>query len=157
MKAAAANSRPEQSIPSRLIRSTRAIAAGWAALLLLQFLERAILTYGYRLAPSSWWQTAGFCLDLLVFTAAGWTVGRLDRRNASMTVALFCLSLLPFNIDPLNVPFTARLLVQVFSNSRYLTGLLISLVTNAVFLASVWIGGTLGGGPLPPTTLAGFR
>jgi hypothetical protein len=94
---------------------------------------------------------------LLVYAAAGWVVGRLDRPRSPLGLIIFCASLLFFNLGALNVPFTAKLLIEVFSNTRYLTGLFISLVTNVVFLAAVWIGGTLGRGPIPPTTLESLR
>ena len=138
---------------ARLIRSSRAIAAGWGALIILTVAQRIVVTYGYRLAPSSWWQTAEICLALLVFTAAGWVVGRLDRPHAPLSLIAFSVSLLFFNLGALNVPFTAKLVIEVFGNPRYIEGLLISLITNGAFLAAVWIGGTLGRGPSRPTSL----
>lgn len=154
-----------RTLASHKLLAMRAVLTGWVVLFFLSYaVERPILALGYRWIGGSWWATISVALDCLALAASGWAVARLHRPWSAAMLLVFTLSMAPFDVAlytgqtmALNLPWLVRLAWNVIGDSRYLTGLLASLVTNALLLACLRTGGKSGSPPETlPTTLKGI-
>lgn len=153
-----------RAIAQHKLLAMRAILTGWAALFFLSYaVERPVLALGYRWIGGSWWASVSVALDLLVLAASGWMVARLHRPWQTAMLLVFTLSLAPFDVGSytgqtmaLNFPWLLKLTWNAVGDSRYLSGLLSSLVTNGLLVACLWTGGRAGGPPEARTTLQGL-
>jgi hypothetical protein len=122
----------------------RAVAAGWAALLLLTYLVESPLIYWTApLIGPVWIATVQLALDCAVLTAAGWFVGWLNRAHPMLTVAVFALTLSFLDLGSLNVPGLLRTVWNTFHDSRYLDSLLTGLETHAILFGCLVAGAAL--------------
>jgi hypothetical protein len=128
-----------------ILLAARAVAAAWAALLLLGYLvERPLLWLIQKTAGGSWAQPVSIFLDLACFFAAGWIAGRLYRQRPVLAVLLFLVSLLFLDFEPLfplHFGWVLRQISNTMGDSRYLQGLVQAVVSNGMYLAAVWAGG----------------
>jgi hypothetical protein len=139
----------------------RAILTGWIVLFFLSYaVERPVLSLGYRWIGGSWWPTVSALLDCLSLAVSGWAVARLHRPWQTAMLAVFLLSLAPFDVASLtgqtmalNIPWVLKLAWNAAGDPRYITGLIASLATNGLLLACLWTGGNAAHPAEPPTTL----
>jgi hypothetical protein len=126
------------------MKSWRAIAAGWATLLLIAYLvERPLLHWSAPLFGPMWIATAGLAFDCAALFAAGWVAGRLNRSHAMRTGLLFAATLCFWDFGGtlnLNVPGLVRLVGNSFHDSRYFDSLLTGVETHAILFGCL-IGG----------------
>jgi hypothetical protein len=126
------------------MKSWRAIAAGWATLLLSAYLvERPLLHWSAPLFGPRWIATAGLAFDCAALFASGWVTGRLNRSHAVRTGLLFGATLCFWDFGgtlALNVPGLVRSLWNSFHDARYLDSLLTSVGTHALLFGCL-IGG----------------
>lgn len=149
-----------RTVSSHKLLAMRAILIGWAALLFLSYaVERPILVLGYRWIGGAWWATISVLLDCAALALSGWLVARLHRPWQIAMLGVYMLSLAPFDVGAytgqtlaLNVPWLLKLAWNVAGDSRYLTGLLASLVSNALLLGCLWSGGKAAGPPAARVT-----
>ena len=142
-----------RTIACHKLLAMRAILTGWVVLFFLSYaVERPLLAVGYRFIGGSWWATFSVILDCLALAASGWAVARLHRPWQTAMLAVFTVSLALFDVGSytgqtmaLNLPWLVKLAWNVAGDSRYLIGLLSSLVTNGLLLACLWTGGKAGG------------
>jgi hypothetical protein len=142
-----------RTIARHKLLAMRAILTGWVVLFFLSYaVERPLLAVGYRFIGGSWSATISVILDCLSLAASGWVVGRLHRPRQTAMLVVFMLSMAPFDVGSytgqtmaLNLPWLVKLAWNVAGDSRYLIGLLSSLVTNGLLLACLWTGGKAGG------------
>ena len=138
-----------RAIAGHKLLAIRAILIGWAALFFLSYVvERPILAFGYRWVGGAWWATVSVLLDCAALAACGWVVARLHRPWQIAMLMVFMLSLAPFDVGAYtgqtmapNIPWLVKLAGDVVGDSRYLTGFLVSLVTNAFLMGCLWSGG----------------
>ena len=138
-----------RAIAGHKLLAIRAILIGWAALFFLSYVvERPILAFGYRWVGGAWWATVSVLLDCAALAACGWVVARLHRPWQIAMLIVFMLSLAPFDVGAYtgqtmapNIPWLVKLAGDVVGDSRYLTGFLVSLVTNAFLMGCLWSGG----------------
>jgi hypothetical protein len=142
-----------RAIGGHKLLALRAILTGWAALFFLSYaVERPILALGYRWVGGSWWATVSVLLDCAALAACGWLVARLHRPWQIAMLVVFMLSLTPFDVGAYtgqtmapNIPWLLKLAWNVVGDSRYLTGFLASLVTNALLMGCLWSAGRAAG------------
>jgi hypothetical protein len=142
-----------RDIAGHKLLAMRAILTGWVVLFFLSYaVERPFLALGYRWIGGSWWQTASVLLDCCALAASGWAVARLHRPWQTAMLAVFTLSLAPFDIASLtgqtmalNFPWMLKQAWNVAGDSRYLLGFISSLATNGLLLACLWTAGNAAG------------
>jgi hypothetical protein len=125
----------------------RAIAIGWATLLLITYLiERPLLRWTEPILEGSWLPTAELALDCCAFAATGWVIGRLSQADAVMVLLVFAATLTWRDFTPLlpvNVPWLVRSVANTFSDSRYFAGFVTTTATHAILFGSLFAGGLL--------------
>jgi hypothetical protein len=142
-----------RTVASHKLLAMRAILIGWAALLFLSYtVERPILALGYRWVGGSWWATVSVLLDCAALALSGWVVARLHRPWQIAMLAVYMVSLAPFDVGAYtgqtmapNIPWLVKLAWNVAGDSRYLTGFIASLFTNALLMGCLWSGGRAAG------------
>jgi hypothetical protein len=153
-----------RAIAQHKLLAMRAILTGWAVLFFLSYaVERPVLALGYRWIGGSLWASVSVVFDLLALGASGWAVARLHRPWQTATLLVFTLSLAPFDVGAYtgqtmapNFPWLLKLAWNVVGDSRYLSGLFVSLLTNGLLVACLWSGGRAAGPPETRTTLQGL-
>jgi len=128
----------------RLWLAARAIALGWAALLLAAYVvERPLLNWLGHLLGAAWFPTARVALDCVTLAATGWVVGRLNRSGALLELLAFAATLCFWDFGrllTLNVPWLVRLAVDATGNLRYLEGLAFAAGNSAILFGSLLAG-----------------
>jgi hypothetical protein len=125
----------------------RAIAAGWAALVVIAYLiERPLLRWTAPMLEGSWVPTAELALDCCAFAATGWVIGYFSRDDSVIALLAFAVTLTWRDFTPLlpvNVPWLLRSVVNTFTDSRYFAGFVSTAATHAILFGSLFAGGLL--------------
>jgi hypothetical protein len=129
-----------------ILFTIRAVLTGWAVLLLLGYAaERPLLWLLQKTVGGQWTQPSSILADFLCFFTAGWVTGRLHRPYERRSVLAFLISLLFFDLEPilpLHFGWVLREISNTIGDSRYLEGLVQAAISNGMYLAAVWAGGT---------------
>jgi len=122
----------------------RSIALGWATLLAIGYaVEGPLLRWTAPLFGPVWIATAHLAFDCLTLAAAGWVVGRSNRRYAIPSALVFAATLCFWDFGALNVPLLVRLIWDSFQDSRYLDALATSAETHALLFGCLTAGAML--------------
>ena len=146
----------------RVLLYVQAIPIGWAILLAITYLlERPLLLWAAPILEGKWLDTVQLTLDCCALAASGWLIGHISRDEWFIALLSFALTLTFWDFTPLlaiNVPWLLHSVINVFSDSRYLSGFLTTAAIHALLFGSLFAGG-LKGSPTrtPPSILDDTR
>ena len=137
----------------------RAIAIGWAALLLITYLiERPLLRWTEPMLQGGWIPTAELALDCCAFAATGWVIGYFSRDAVPIALLAFAATLAWRDFTPLlpvNVPWLVRSVLNTFADSRYFAGFITTAATHVILFGSLFTGGLLTRRAQSPPSIVG--
>jgi hypothetical protein len=145
-------------VARRLWAAARAIAAGWAAVLLIAILaERPLAWISARLGPS-WAPTLRLALQCGAMAAAGWIMGRLNRQAPLLTVSVFAATLGFGDFGELlgvDIPWLVRLSRDAISDARFLESWITTVVAHVFLFGCLFAGARLSRARAQPPSILG--
>ncbi len=137
----------------------RAIAIGWAALLLITYLiERPLLRWTEPMLQGGWIPTAELALDCCAFAATGWVIGYFSRDAVPIALLAFAATLAWRDFTPLlpvNVPWLVRSVLNTFADSRYFAGFISRVAEKVLACAPPSQSGFRSTSSRTPTVMEG--
>ena len=137
------------------------IAAGWATILPLGLLvDHMLLREAARWLGAVWLPTVRVCLDCMALAAAGWTIGRVQRRMGSTMLLAgalgFTASMSFTDLDGLiglNVPWLLRLGADAVRDSVYRESFAATAGQHILLLGCLFAGMLLSKPARPPLSI----
>jgi hypothetical protein len=144
-------------VARRLWAAARAIAAGWAAVLLIAILAvRPLAWISARLGPS-WAPTFHLAFQCGAIAATGWTIGRLNRQAPLLTASVFAATLGFGNFEELlgvDIPWLVRLSRDAMSDARFLESWITTVVAHVFLFGCLFAGARLSRARAKPLSIS---
>jgi hypothetical protein len=136
-----------QRILAVIVAYARAIALGWATLLVAVFLiERPLLFLTARFLDPAWFATVRLALECGMLAGTGWVIGRLSRSGPLLAVLIFAATLTPWDFGAaleINIRWLLRLLIDTLRDPRYFESLLNTAMLHTFLFGSLIAGAML--------------
>ena len=131
----------------RLLIAFRSIPIGWATLFLTEFfIAQPLLRLVTPLLGATWIATGRLGLNCLALISTGWVIGHFARPRPIQGVLVFAATLVWWDLDSLigiNIPWLARLTVDLVGDSRYWSSFVSTVASQALLFTSLVAGGLL--------------